>query len=658
MRVHVDFETFSFLDVRAVGPAKYAEHPSTEVLCLGYAIDDEHPRVWTPDSAPPSRLFAAIRDGAHVHCWNAGFEMRIWKTVCVDRMGWDPVPFTAWRDTSAIAASFSLPMKLETCAAALKVDVQKDKRGAYLISKLCKPRRATKNDATTRWTPATAPDDFRDLYSYCATDVEVERRILHALPKQSLSKTELRTWRETLKMNDRGFPIDLQAVRLMNAMLNENEESCLEELRNITSGFVQTAGQRDKFLSWLRGEGVHLSNLQAKVVDEALGSDRQISRNAKRALELRKELSKTSTKKYASIVSRICADGTVKDNLVYHGAGTGRYAGRGLQIQNLPRDSVSHDEAAIERAIRTLRARDPVTLISTVYGSPSKFASRLVRSMIKAPEGQTLYGADLSGIENRVTVWYAEDPYGIQIFKQGLDQYTTFAVDFYGVDYDAVTEAQRSHAKQIILGCCFGMAARTFVKTCEQHGQVITLEDAQRSVHGYRSKYAGVVSLWSGLNTAALRAVASPETWTRYKKLTFFCADQFLFMKLASKRLIAYHRPKIQMVKTPWGEERPTITHMGMNQKTHKWARTPISPGRFTENAVQGTARDVMVHGQNLISKAGYALIGSVHDETISLADEDFGSVDEYKQLTCSPPRWWSDVPLEAQAWKGKRYRK
>lgn len=670
-RVHLDFETFSFLDVRKVGGCRYAEDDSTELLCAAYALDGGKPRLWTPDHEEPRELFEWIEDGALVHAWNVEFEIPVWREVCERRLGWPRVPFARWRDTAAVSLVHALPAKLEDAGRALGLEVQKDPRGKHLVNKLCKPRRPSKANPATRWTPETAPKDFEDLYSYNLRDVEAERAVGDALPVEDLSPRELEVWRMTLRANLRGWSIDRAAVAGMLDLLARHERERLAELARVTRGVVTTARQTDRGRKWLRAKGLDLPNMQAETVKEAL-ERRDVPPVARRFLEIRRELALSSVAKYKAMAARVCRDGTVKNNLLHHGASTGRDAGRGIQIQNFPRKSIAKDQGSVERAVAILERDNPARAARLVCGSVPRYASEMLRPMLRARPGKYLLAADFSSIENRITVWYAGCLYGLNLFRRGLDEYKMFATQFYFGDviepdfveppphYADVDDAQRQHSKHAVLGFCFGMAEKTFVAQAATFGQKTTEAEGKKLKDFYRDLYAEVVQLWHGLNRAAMRATRDGgRVW--FKRLSFEKRDDFLYMRLTSGRELAYYLPRVMLVDTPWGEPRPAVTHMGYTKK-RQWARLKQTPGRWTENAVQATARDVLMSCSLDAQEAGYDQVGRVHDELVSERDRGEGSLEEYVGLMKNP-HWIPasgklGVPIVAEGWVGERYRK
>ena len=677
---HVDMESFSELNVKNVGGCRYAEHPSTEVLCMGWVIGpDEEPELWMSEKDPyfsvtnahqdpPEPLFDHVAAGGLVWAWNAEFEIPMWREVCVKRMGWPPIPLEQWRDSAALALSFALPANLEDAGHALGLDEEmvKDDQGHRVMLKLCKPRRPSKHNPATRWTIDAVPQDYEALYSYCRQDVRSERAVQRALPLADLPPAELKTWRMTVEMNLRGWTVDLDSTRRMLDLMAEHKVGALKELRALTHDRVQTAGQLDKIREWLTyWQGVELPDLKAETVVEALVRE-NLPSEARRVLEIRQELGRAATNKYEAQKTRACDDGTVKNNIMYHGAGTGRDAGRGIQIQNYLREGISKTEAGVATAYRALWRDDPASVIEMVYGSVPRFAALMTRSMLIAAPGKVLYCGDYSSIENKISAWYAGCEYALDIFRKGLDEYKVFGSRYYKVDYDAVTTPQRDHSKRAVLLLVFGGGWETFQKQAAQYGDPCTEDEAKETVRFYREDlYPEVVAMWRALERAAKAAIRKPGRITTvqrpYARIRFQVKHDFLLMRLASGRNLAYHRPRIQKMETPWGAMRDTITHMGVDSRTRKWTRLKLIPGRIFENVVQATARDVMMAGAHATIGAGYELVGRVHDELVNQCAKGTGDLDEYLGLMCPGPQdlpWLTGVPITAGGWTGKRYRK
>lgn len=662
-RAHVDFETFSELPIKgplSVGSYKYARHASTEALCLGWAIGDEEPSLWLPGEPQPERLARFVRDGGLVWAWNAEFEIPVWQYVMVDRLGWEPVPMDQWRCSQALALSFAFPAKLELAGPAIGAGELKDKRGTHLLNKLSKPRKPSKNDPRTRWTYEMATQDYDDLYDYCRQDVRTERAVYHALPASDFSPQELEIWRSTVEMNFRGWQVDLDSTRRTIEVMEKHKVTALRELRAVTGGAIQTPNQHAKIRAWLADRGLVLPNTQADTITAALLRD-DLDRRVRRLLELRQVLGRAATNKYAAQERYADEAGVVRNLLQYHGATTGRDAGRGIQIQNYLRSAISNTDEGVEAAIRVLHLPDPIPAIEALYCPVPEFAALLTRSMLTSRPGEVMYAGDYSSIENRLSVWYAACEYGLDLFRQGFDEYKKFGEKYFGVDYDDVTKDQRDQSKTAVLSLVFGTGWRAFMAKRASQGSPCSEEVAKETVDVYRKElYPEVVSMWYELEKAAKAAVGNPGRIARvrrkYAEVRFQVRDNFLFMKLASGRELAYHRPRIDLREAPWGEMKPTILHYGLDKTG--WHLQALIPGRIFENLVQATARDIMMAGARRTRAAGYVQVGRVHDEIISEREEGTGDLDEYLELLCPELDWLGGVPITSEGWIGHRYKK
>lgn len=680
IHANIDFESFSELNLKKVGTSRMAEHSSTESLCMGWAIGNEEPWVWVPaialfqlrearlpvnplrarlHSRPPLRLFKHVVDGGLIFAWNVEMEIPFWEEVMVKVHGWPVIPRDQWRDTATMSLTFSLPAALGNAGHALGLDIVKDKRGEHLLNKLAKPRNPSKHNDRTRWEVSQVPEDYRDLYDYCANDVRSERAIHQALLIDDLHPEELELWQMTTEMNLRGWTVDIDSVNRMLDVLAQHKVRAQAELVELTGGEIRTGGQTAKMTKWLAQRGVFMDNFQADTVTAMLLQPK-LSDAARRLLELRQALGKASTSKYDSMKARICDDGTVKNNILHHGAGTGRDASRGLQIQNFVRKAISKTEEGVETAFRALRSNYPIDTIELLYGSPTTFASLLSRShLIAAPENE-LYCADFASIENRLAVWHARCEYGLDIFRKGLDEYIQFASHrlVYNVDYDDVTEDQRQHCKHAVLLFLFGGGEQALCNQALRFGTFIELTDAKKLKHIYRKElYPEVVAMWYGLDKAAKRCVRTGES-TSYERVDFKLRDDFLMMSLPSGRWLSYYDPMVEMKLAPWGKKKPTITHMGVHPKTKKWVREKLTPGRTFENVVQGSARCAMMSGARRTTADGYALVGRIHDELASQREIGEGNLARYCEMMSTPDPWLDGVPIVATGWQGQRFRK
>ena len=634
----IDFETRSFADLTEVGLDKYANCLSTKVLCIAFGSEPQNVKCGSPSEPYLEPLLDHVRKGGKIQAWNAMFEYAIWNCVCVPKYGWPRLYLHQCIDTMAVAAANNIPQALGDAAIFMDATQKKDTRGRLLIQKLCKPNSKGVFD--------NDPAFMAELFAYCAQDVRTEMAIGSVL--RPLEASEQKIWELTQRINLKGVPVDpgelhsavLAVVRAQDALDNE----CIA-----LTGCKPS--ERDKLLGWLNAQGAGLDDLTAKTVSAMLVNT-NLSKEVRRALELRQEGSQTSVAKYAKMME-IQREGRIRNTLVYHGASTGRWASRGgLNLQNIARPTLSNEE--IESAIPDVFNQEVGTM---------QQLSSLVRSAISAPQGKTFVDVDFSSIENRVGVWLAGQNDKVELFRKGLDEYKVFASEsLYRVPYDEVTKDQRQVSKSAVLGAMFGQGAKGLVKYAEGMGVKLNEAQAKNAVDNYRSSYARVKALWTACETAALDAVQNPGTgFFAGKKIKMKVAKKALWMQLPSGRLICWQRPEIELLTTPWETEKLGVTVHSQNTVTRQWGRNPLIGSSIFQSAVQGTARDFLANAMLNLELNGYELINSIHDEVLLLVDEDKAEEaleNDVMHIMTTPPVWAPDFPLGAEGWVGKRYRK
>ena len=645
MKAYADFETRSRYDLKR-GLIGYATDPSTEVCCFSWAIGDG-PVQTTRWGETPYALFEHLAAGGEFSAWNVMFEYHIWNHVCVPRYGWPPLSLEQCHDTMALAATQNLPQNLGDCGPALGLDEAqcKSKRGAYLIQRLSKPKRdgSWNEDETLHL----------EFIDYNRQDVEVERAIAAKL--RPMSERERKVWLLTQRMNLRGIPVDLTEVQSIQAIVAAEKARLNHRLGELTGGMVPQATKRNEMVRWLAYRGLAMPSLTGETIAAKLKE--KIPADVREALEIRTRVCSTSTAKYDKIRDIAADDGTIKNLFVYHGAGTGRFASRGgLNVQNLPRpplklgtlcnDILGHGDHAWAR---TLLGDD------LMDGAVSA-----IRGVLRAPAGHEFLDADFSSIENRVAVWIAGQDDKVQLFRDGLDEYKTFASNaLYHVPYDEVTGDQRQVSKAAILGATFGQGALGLVKYVEGYGIKLELDRAKEIVAGYRSEYCQVANLWYRCGDAILEAIRAPGTTRRAgKHLRFRVQDDWLRMYLPSGRFLYWYKPEEELLDTPWGEVRPGVTVLGVDTETRRWMRTKLIGSSVFQSAVQGLARDLLCHAMTNLDAAGFNLVGCFHDEVLCLERRGSRSLDELEQIMRTPPDWAPDIPLMTEGWVGERFRK
>lgn len=655
--IYHDFETYSEADLTKIGAWQYANHPSTEILCMAFAYNDGEPMLYAPRKENNilllDALFKCIREGWQLHAWNAEFEYLIWKYVAVKKLGWPEIPLTQYYDTMSFAMTYSLPAHLADCGKALNLDTQKDKRGSYLIHKLSKPRKPSKANPDTRWTYLTAELDYKDLYNYCKQDVRAERAISKHLPQAKLNGYERQLWLLTLQMNEQGIPIDIETVKNLSSLLSDYDNQQTEKLKTLTNGEVETAFQRDRILNWLRSQNINLPDLNVDTVEKTLQLN-NIPLKAKEVLTIRQNLSRTSIKKYKRLLDSVDDNGFIHDILFYHRASTGRWGGKNFQVHNLPNNKVQNPDL-VAKLVKNYN----LNTFLQFYNDPMYIGSAMIRPVIKAKPGFRLIVSDFSAIENRVTCWLANDTHSLSLFKADKDQYKWFATLIYpGLTYDNVSKHQRTLAKVAILGLGYGMGKERFYQTCLSYGVEAKESEVYRTFDLYRKTFHHIKNLWDDLYSCAIYTVNTGIP-SRCLHITFKRQNNFLFMVLPSDRKIAYYQPKVEPKKTPWGETRPCITFSGLEPFTNKWKRLQIIPGRLTENASQGIARDILAEAKLRLIKAGYNLIFSVHDEIVSHDKKGFGSITDFNRLMCATnTNTYPGLPIASEGFETIRYKK
>lgn len=653
MTLSIDFETRSDVDLKKEGLDRYVSSPEACVLCLAYETLDGEVKLWTPDMDPPTDLLDYVCQGGHLRGWNIMFEMTVWNTVCADKYGWPRLDLYQLEDTMAQAAAFSLPQGLGNCAIALGLpeDQQKNKRGKYLINKLCVPHEPTKK-RTSKW--IDDPALLQELYDYCVQDVIVESTIARMLP--TLSAKEMDTWRITQRINRAGIPVDVEEVRRMVSVVEAETQRLQDIAYEITGGIYVT--QRDALISWLHTRGVVMTAMDAESVQAVLRRS-DIDYDVERVLLARAAVSQTSTAKYAKILEIVAEDDTIKNLHVYHGAGTGRWASRGgFNCQNLKRPEIDHPEEATELITRYF---DDLDFLRMMYPDLLTAVSSCVRSVIKAPPGSDFMDADFSSVENRVGPWLADDQDTLELFRRGLDEYKVFASQMYNVAYEDVSKDQRLIGKSACLGCLFGQGPKGFIAYAAKYKVYIDIDRSTEIVALYRDNRKKVVNFWYKCGDASLQAIRHPKTVVSINsKLSFYYDKErdFLYMKLPSGRCIAYPQPREELRDTPWGAQKPVLTYMGMDSHTFKWSRQKAIGANLFQNAVQGIARDLLAEALPRLEEANYKPVMLVHDELLALVDSGHGSEEEFIELMCVQPDWAEGLPIGAGSWRGKRYKK
>lgn len=639
--IYIDFETYSECDLKKCGSWAYSQHPSTEILCMAYAIDNGPVQLWTPGKTGP-HLTPQLKFHT-IEAHNAFFERSIWENICVKKFGWPMIRPEQWRCSAAKAAARALPRALGNLAEAMRVSHQKDSAGKALMLKLCKPQRMGVKEELKKYHD---PIDLYKLYDYCKKDVEAERAVSLVVP--DLSPAEQEIWFLDQKINHRGIAVDIDACRSAIKIIEQEEEKLTREFLKLVEGRVTTATQRDKLLAWFKDSGVDMLGLTKADVVKALGQT-DLSPEVRRVLELRQQLSKTSTAKFQAMLNSVGDDGRIRDTLMYHGAATGRWTGKLVQMQNIPRGTVE----VTEKTVGLLKTGN-AGLVEKQYPDVMAFVSSHIRAMLIAAPGKKLVGGDYASIEARVLFWLAGEERGLGLYRKKADLYVEMARRLYGKD--DIEKTERMVGKTTVLGCGYGMGAVKFRATLEaQTGIKVSEERAQGIINTYRTTFPAVSAFWWATEAAALAAMRAPGKGVPCGKVFwgYNQARDVLFCQLPSRRLLSYNSPRLK--PSTKFEGKLELSCMVSSQGV--WTREATYGGKLVENVTQAVARDIMAAAMLNVERAGWPVVLSVHDELV-VEVEETADPEKFRSLMCYLPAWADGCPIEAEAWEGRRYKK
>lgn len=674
----IDFETASVLDLRKTGVYPYARHPETRVLCMAYAFDEQDPKVWRWHDPFPKDVLEHVQLGRDVRAWNAGFEYQIWNHTLQPQIGFWPalhgLSLLQLHDTMADAAYFGLPLSLDQAAEAAHTGHKKDKEGHALMMRMNKPRSKDKQGNPTAWWHEDDPDKFDRLCEYCAQDVRVERDVKRAIG-QDLPPKEREMWLLDQRINARGVALDVPLIERMQTVATEAKAAINDELSAGTGGEVKSVGSNAAMLSHLQAHGFPHDNLRADTVAGSLTALDEQSKDpavwtwrhaqVRKVLELRAAGSKTSAAKLPAMLACAGLDDKliqcVRGMLQYYGAfRTGRWAGRLIQPQNMPRPALKPD--VILRAIHVVMNGADAATLELLFGVPAmEIISSLLRSVLVARVGRKLVVFDFSQIEARVLPWLAGEEKKLQIFRTGQDVYKHSASDIFGIPVPDIDGDQRQIGKVGELALGFGGGKGAFQTMAQNYGVTVTDKRAEEIKVAWRAANPKVVQMWWALD-AAFKAACADTTGTFIQQVGQWLRvgrwGAHVVIVLPSGRGLFYRDAKLEA--NPDDPSRMDATYMGLNQYTRKWERLRTYGGKIAENVTQATARDCMAHVMLEADKQGIETLLTVHDELITEADNNRAEwqAKELEKLMSEPPAWAPGLPVEGDGWIGDRYRK
>jgi DNA polymerase len=659
----IDFETASLIDLRQTGVHTYAEHSSTRVLCMAYAFDKDPVEIWAVGDPFPLNVLDHVMKGLRVQAWNAGFEWVIWNKVLLRQLGpaarFATLSLGQLSDTMARAAFWGLPLQLDQAAPAAGLSIKKDKQGHALMMRMCKPRTFDPVAGTATWWHETDQAKFNELLDYCKQDVEVERALGNVLP--DLPPDERRTRELDLMINAEGIGVDYELVMKLRDLAFATSKAGNLELARLTNGQVTSVNQTAALLAWLKFHGYPYDNLRRATVEGRL-EEEGLSAMERAALELRADVARTSAAKLDAMLNACPvrgAIGEVRGMLQYYGANrTGRWAGRLIQLQNMPRGVIGKKE--VPRAIQAILNGATHEQIELLFGPAMGVISSLLRSCIVPRPGRKFAVADFSQIEARVVAWLAGQTDILQVFASGKDVYIYTAAKVKGVPESTIDKDSplRQLGKVLVLACGFGMSGPKFKDTAETYGVMLTSTEAIDAVKLWRNANSKIVDFWWACDRAAKTVLAQPNQVIDVGPVRFGMWGPHMVIRLPSGRPLVYRNAMLQPSKDRPGTDE--ITYMGINQYTRQWTRLRTYGGKLVENITQAVARDVMRDAMLECDRRNIPVRLTVHDELITepLASAADATLTDVLAIMHWPPKWAAGLPVAGDGWVGDRYKK
>lgn len=644
----IDIETYSSNNLPDCGVYKYVEAPDFTVLLFAYSIDNAPAVIvdFAQGETLPAEVMAALTDPAVVKtAFNAAFER-----ICLSKyFGFaEPMDAAQWKCTMVRAARMGLPLSLGQCGEVLHLADGKMKEGAALIRYFSIPAKNGK-----RHLPADAPEKWAIFKQYCIRDVDVEQAILRKVRRLEPAAFDEELYIADQKINDRGVLIDRQLVEAAARFDEEYKAQLLKEAQEITG--MENPNSPAQIKDYIhKATGISISSLNKKNLDDL---DKQLIYwpKAQKAIQLRREMGKTSNKKYSAMLNCVCADGRIHGLLQFCGAArTGRWAGRLVQVQNLPQNHLeSLDEA------RYLVRQGDLDEFEMNYGNVTQVLSELIRTAFIAAPGHTFHVCDFSAIEARVIAWLAGESWVLDIFRQGGDIYCATASQMFGVPVEkhGRNAELRQKGKIAVLALGYGGA----VPALEAMGGArlgLTESEEKEIVRRWRDANPHIVRLWAIIEKAAITAINTGKDVPIHRGIVVGKHWGMLTITLPSGRTICYPRATVSTeYNDGWRGDHDIIEYEGLNQTTKKWGNVRTYGGKLTENVVQAIARDILGIVILRARKAGLPVVFHIHDEIIVEAAPG-QTLEQVEALFSEPISWCRDLPLKGAGYTTPYYLK
>ncbi len=640
----IDIETYSPEPLAKCGVYRYSEAPDFEILLFGYSVDGGPVCVvdFTAGEKLPTDIHAALTDPTVIKwAFNAQFER-----VCLSRyLGYpvgtylDPV---SWRCTMVWAATLGLPLSLEGVGAVLGLEKQKLKEGKDLIRYFCTPTKNRAGEIVRRY-PKDAPEKWAAFKAYNLRDVETEMSIQAKLSRFPVDAAEWQNYCLDQRINDRGIMLDMPMVKQAIDCDKQFKETHLEMARSVTG--LDNPNSPVQLKAWLSERGIEAESLSKAAVLQLLeGADGEVEL----ALSLRQELAKSSVKKYTAMETVVGSDSRARGLIQFYGANrTGRFAGRLIQVQNLPQNHLPDLEA-----VRTLLKWSRFDAIEMLYDSVPLVLSELIRTAFVPKPGCRFFVADFSAIEARVIAWIAGEQWRQDVFANGGDIYCASASQMFHVPVEK--HGQNAHLRQkgkiaeLALGYGGSVGA---LKAMGALNMGVPEEELKPLVDAWRQSNPNIVRFWWDVDRAASTCVRE-RTATEAHGIRFIYQSGMMFIVLPSGRRLVYVKPKMGLNR--YGNE--SVTYEGVGEQK-KWTRLESYGPKFVENIVQATARDILVEAMNRLDAKGYQIVMHIHDEAVIEAPAD-ASLEDICEIMGQPPAWAKGLLLRADGYVCDFYKK
>jgi len=647
--LQIDLETFSSVDLKTCGVYRYVEAPDFEILLFGFAFDDDPVTVidLTAFEDVPDDVRGALKGDVTKTAFNANFER-----VSINKdlgIYCDPLN---WRCTAVHALTLGLPGHLDGVANVLKLDVQKDAKGKALMkyfSSPCKPTEA--NGKRTRNHPHHAPEKWEEYKAYNKQDIVVEREVRKKLSRFPVPVHEWRLWALDQRISDRGVQLDPVLFQQAIACDNQYENRLVQTAQELTG--LENPNSLPQLKGWLAERGLDTPDGLGKEFMPVL-LDSAPNDETRRVLELRQEMAKTSVDKYNAMARGMCSDERARGLLQFCGANrTWRWAGRLIQVQNLPQNKLE-DLMLARHALRN----GEFDWLEALFGSPPFVLSQLLRTAFIPSAGCRFIVSDFSAIEARVIAWLADEQWVLDVFSGHGKIYEATASQMFGIPLETIVRGHanykyRAPGKVATLACGFqgGPNALERMDTKKE----IDPDEYPGLVKQWRRANPNIVKLWYAAEDAAVTAVREKTTVRLAHGVQYRYAAGVLFADLPSGRSLAYASPRI---KPDPKFDKEGLVFDGMDQVKKKWMSHRTYGGRLVENLVQAIARDCLAVSLDRLDTEGYETVMHVHDEVVLDVPLGAGSVEHVTALMGQPIDWAPGLPLKAAGFETEFYMK